>query len=149
MDTTLKTLMILVELLIDSPQAALTHSDAEGVGDKLAHGVANTVTGLGEIPKNIMLGTNEKGIGYGLTAGLLTGIVHGVGRTLTGAVDLITFIIPTKPLIYPDYIWEDWDRETHYHPDWKLSTDEPKEKSYRQPAGGSYEQQQPADQRYQ
>jgi putative exosortase-associated protein (TIGR04073 family) len=150
MKNMLKTLMILSALLFVAPQAAFAHSYAEGLGDKLAHGVANTVTGIGEVPKNIMIGTNEKGLGYGLTAGLLTGIVHGIGRTLTGVVDLVTFVIPTKPLIYPDYIWKDWDRETHYHPDWKLSTDEPKEKSYRQPANGSYEQQQqPADQRYQ
>src|SRR5687768_13233377 len=86
MKNILKPLLILSALLFFSPQAAMAHSFAEGVGDKLAHGLANTVTGIGEIPKNIILETNHKGLGYGLTTGLFTGIVHGVGRTLTGAV---------------------------------------------------------------
>lgn len=123
MKNMLKTLMILSALLFFSPQAALAHSYAEGVGDKLAHGLANTVTGIGEIPKNIIINTNEKGAAYGVPVGLATGLVHALGRTLTGAVDLVTFIIPTKPIIYPDFIWKDWHKETHYHPDWKLSTD--------------------------
>jgi putative exosortase-associated protein (TIGR04073 family) len=142
----LKTLMILSALLFFSPQAALAHSYAEGVGDKLAHGIANTVTGIGEIPKNIMLNTKEKGAAYGVPVGLFTGIVHGIGRTLTGAVDLITFIIPTKPIIYPDFIWKDWDKETHYHPDWKLSTDSDGKSGGS--SGGSY-QESPPDRSYQ
>ena len=138
--------MILSALLFFSPQAALAHSYAEGVGDKLAHGIANTVTGIGEIPKNIMLNTKEKGAAYGVPVGLFTGIVHGIGRTLTGAVDLITFIIPTKPIIYPDFIWKDWDKETHYHPDWKLSTDSDGKSGGS--SGGSY-QDSPTDRSYQ
>ena len=126
MKNTVKTLLILSSLLFVSPQAAMAHSYAEGVGDKLAHGLVNTVTGIGEVPKNIMLTTDQKGVGYGVTVGLLTGIVHSIGRTLTGAVDLVTFIIPTEPIIYPDFIWKDWDRETHYHPEWKLTTDDKK-----------------------
>src|SRR5688500_12607594 len=140
MKNMLKPLLILSALLFFSPQAAMAHSYAEGVGDKLAHGLANTVTGIGEVPKNIILETNQKGIGYGLPTGLLTGSVHGLGSTLTGAVDLVTFVIPTKPIIYPDYICKDWDRETHYHPEWKLSTDKSTDKSY---------QDRPADKPYQ
>ena len=120
MKNTLKSLLILSALFFFSPHAAMADSYPEKVGDKLAHGLANTITGFVEIPKNIMLTNKEKGPGYAATAGLLTGIVHGIGRTLTGAVDLVTFIIPTKPIIYPDYIWKEWEKETHYHPDWKL-----------------------------
>lgn len=120
MKNILKSLLILSALFFFSPHAAMADSYPEKVGDKLAHGIANTVTGLGEVPKNIMITSKEKGAAYGATAGLLTGIVHGIGRTLTGVVDLVTFIIPTKPIIYPDYIWKEFDKETHYHPDWKL-----------------------------
>lgn len=120
MKNMLKSLLILSALFFFSPHAAMADSYPEKVGDKLAHGIANTVTGLGEVPKNIMITGKEKGAVYGATAGLLTGIVHGIGRTLTGVVDLVTFIIPTKPIIYPDYIWKGFDKETHYHPDWKL-----------------------------
>lgn len=121
MKNMLKSLLILSGLFFFSPHAAMADSYPEKVGDKLAHGVANTVTGfVGEVPKNIILANKEKGPAYAATAGLFTGIVHGIGRTLTGVVDLVTFIIPTKPIIYPDYIWKEFDKETHYHPDWKL-----------------------------
>lgn len=123
MKNMLKPLLILSALLFFSPQAAMSHSYIEGVGDKLAHGLANTITGIGEIPKNVMIASDEKGVAYGATAGVFTGIFHAIGRTLTGAVDIVTFIIPTKPIIEPDYIWEDWDKETRYNPDWRLSTD--------------------------
>jgi putative exosortase-associated protein (TIGR04073 family) len=123
MKNTFKSLLILSALFFFSPQAAMAHDYVEGVGDKLAHGIANTVTGIGEIPKNIIIETNEKGLAYGIPVGFFTGLVHGVGRTLTGVVDLVTFVIPTKPIIEPDFIWKNWDRKTHYNPDWKLSTD--------------------------
>jgi putative exosortase-associated protein (TIGR04073 family) len=122
MKNMLKSLLILSALLFASPQA-MAHDYIEGVGDKLAHGIANTVTGIGEIPKNMIIETNEKGPAYGIPVGLFTGILHGIGRTLTGAVDLVTFVIPTKPIIQPDFIWKDWDKKTHYNPDWQLSTD--------------------------
>jgi putative exosortase-associated protein (TIGR04073 family) len=123
MKNTFKSLLILSALFFFSPQAAMAHDYVEGVGDKLAHGIANTVTGIGEIPKNIIIETNEKGLAYGIPVGFFTGLVHGVGRTLTGVVDLVTFVIPTKPIIEPDFIWENWDKKTHYKPEWKLSTD--------------------------
>ena len=120
MKNMLKPLLLISALFFFSSQAAMATSYPEKIGDKLAHGLANTVTGLGEIPKNIIINTNQKGPAYGIPVGFLVGIVHGIGRTLTGAVDLVTFIIPTKPIIYPDYIWREFDKETHYHPDWKL-----------------------------
>ncbi|MDN5836636.1 MAG: exosortase system-associated protein, TIGR04073 family [Nitrosospira sp.] len=125
MKNILKSLLILSALFFFAPHAAMAQNTTdetyvEKVGDKLAHGIANTVTGIVEVPKNMINSSNEKGLGYGLTAGLFSGIIYAVGRTLTGAVDLVTFIIPTKPIIYPDYVWKDWDRQTHFHPDWKL-----------------------------
>ncbi|BCT68393.1 exosortase system-associated protein, TIGR04073 family [Nitrosospira sp. NRS527] len=121
MKNMLKPLLLLSALLFFSPQAAMADTYIENVGDKLAHGVANTITGIGEVPKNMIMTTNEKGIGYGLTAGLASGIIYGIGRTLTGVVDLVTFIIPTKPIIYPDFIWKEFEtKHTHFHPEWKL-----------------------------
>lgn len=120
MKNMLKPFLLISALLFFSSQAATAAGYAEKVGDKLAHGLANTVTGLGEIPKNIIIDTNKKGPAYGIPVGFVTGIIHGIGRTLTGVVDLVTFVIPTKPIIYPDFIWKDFDKETHYHPDWKL-----------------------------
>ncbi|MEO8991682.1 MAG: exosortase system-associated protein, TIGR04073 family [Nitrosospira sp.] len=117
----LKPLLLLSALLFFSPQAAIASSYVEGVGNKLAHGMANLVTGIGEVPKNMVMTTNEKGIGYGLTTGLMSGIVNGIGRSLTGIVDLVTFYVPTKPLITPGYIWQDFQTtETHFNNDWKI-----------------------------
>lgn len=121
MKNMLKPLLLLSALLFFSSQAAMADTYVESVGDKLAHGVANTITGIGEVPKNMIMTTNEKGIGYGLTTGLVSGIIYGIGRTLTGVVDLVTFIIPTKPIIYPDFIWKEFEtKQTHFHPEWKL-----------------------------
>ncbi len=122
MKNMLKPLLLVAALLFFSPQASMadTHSYPEKIGNKLAHGLANTITGIGELPKNMMIESKENGPAYGIPVGFIVGIVQGIGRTLTGAVDLVTFIIPTKPIIYPDFIWKDWDKTTHYHPEWKL-----------------------------
>jgi putative exosortase-associated protein (TIGR04073 family) len=119
MKNMLKPLLLASALVFFSSQAAAS-SYPEQIGNKLAHGVANTVTGIVEVPKNMYIESNKKGPAYGIPVGLFTGIVQGIGRTLTGVVDLVTFPIPTKPIIYPDFIWKDFDKETHYHPDWKL-----------------------------
>jgi len=40
--------------------------------------------------------------------------VHAVGRTVSGAIDVATFMVPTTPLVEADYIWQDFDKETTY-----------------------------------
>jgi putative exosortase-associated protein (TIGR04073 family) len=117
----LKPLLLLSALAFFSPQAAVASGWIEGVGNKLAHGMANLVTGLGEVPKNVIITTNEQNIGYGLTTGLMSGIVTGIGRSLTGIVDLATFYVPTKPLVTPGYVWQDFQTtETHFNNDWTV-----------------------------
>lgn len=86
----------------------------EKAGEKLATGVANVITGVAEIPKNMMITSHKKGTIYGVTAGFFVGLVHTIGRTLSGAVDIVTFVVPTTPIIKPTYIWDDFDRETTY-----------------------------------
>ncbi|MDE2366466.1 MAG: exosortase system-associated protein, TIGR04073 family [Betaproteobacteria bacterium] len=122
MKNMLKPLLLVSALLFVSPHAAMA-SDGnypEKIGNKLAHGVANTITGIVEVPKSMMIESDKRGPAVGIPTGLFVGIVQGIGRTLTGVVDLVTFPIPTKPIIYPDFVWKDFDKETHYHPDWKL-----------------------------
>jgi len=46
----------------------------------------------------------------------MVGIMHTLGRTIYEAVDMATLLIPTKPLVEPDYIWNDFDRITTYKP---------------------------------
>ncbi len=90
------------------------------LGAKLGNGLANAVTGIAEIPKTIMVSNRKEGVAYAATAGVITGMVHMVGRTLSGAYDLVTFMIPTKPIVTPDYIWDDFDKETSYRSTWQL-----------------------------
>jgi len=90
------------------------------LGGKMGNGIANVVTGIAEIPKTIMIANRQEGVAYAATAGVVTGLVHMLGRTLSGAYDLGTFIIPTKPIVTPDYIWQDFDKETSYRSTWQL-----------------------------
>jgi len=90
------------------------------VSAKLGNAIVNATTGLAEIPKAIMISNRAEGPAYAATAGLVTGIVHMMGRTLSGAYDMATFMIPTKPIVTPDYVWQDFDKETSYRSTWQL-----------------------------
>ncbi|MDD2724748.1 MAG: exosortase system-associated protein, TIGR04073 family [Methylovulum sp.] len=113
----IKTALILSVLMAYDASAS---SYPARLGGKIGNGIANVVTGVAEIPKTIMIANHQEGIAYAATAGVVTGIVHMLGRTLSGAYDLATFIIPTKPIVTPDYIWQDFDKETSYRSTWQL-----------------------------
>ncbi|MCG3771337.1 MAG: hypothetical protein JW384_02522 [Nitrosomonadaceae bacterium] len=57
-----------------------------------------------------------KGPIYGMTAGMMLGAVHTMARTIYGAVDIATFMIPTKPLVEPRYVCVGYDKMTTYTP---------------------------------
>lgn len=117
MKTILKSLLLLSATLFFSSQAAAEDSYLKGVGIKLGHGAMNAVSGIAEVPRNMLYESNDKGIGYGLTTGLFKGIGYGVGRTGAGFLDLATFFIPSKPIIAPGYVWENFTTEpTHFRP---------------------------------
>ncbi|PPD47758.1 MAG: exosortase system-associated protein, TIGR04073 family [Methylobacter sp.] len=113
----LKTTLILTLLISYNASAS---SYPARLGGKIGNGIANSVTGIAEIPKTIMIANRKEGVAYAATAGLVTGLVHMMGRTLSGAYDLATFIIPTKPIVTPDYIWQDFDTETSYRSTWQF-----------------------------
>ncbi len=96
-------------------------------GEKLAHkdlnAWANLTTGSLEIPKSIISTINQSNFFYGLVGGFFKGIVNMLGRTGCGIADLITFPIPTQPMISPAYIWDDFDKETTYGPVIRLDKD--------------------------
>lgn len=83
-------------------------------GEKLVSGLANVVTGVAEIPKSLIIYTRDNGVGYGVTVGLAAAIMHTVGRTLFGALDVVTFMLPTGPTVSPSFIWNDFSTETSY-----------------------------------
>jgi putative exosortase-associated protein (TIGR04073 family) len=95
---------------------AVEENYGERIGEKLGSGLANITTGWLEIPKTVISTTNEYNIALGITGGLFKGILHMLGRTAAGALDLITFPLPTDPVVQPQFIWEDFDRESSYKP---------------------------------
>lgn len=116
----LRSLLILSTLFLFSPQAVMAESYPAKAGGKLANGIANVVTGIVEIPKTIVITSRSEGVAYGATAGIMMGIMQMVGRTLHGALDVATFVVPTKPLVTPDYVWKDFNKETTYSSDLQL-----------------------------
>lgn len=97
------------------------------VGRKLGSGFSNMTMGWIEIPKNTLNVTNDidtKYVIFGVVGGLLKGTLHTLGRTLTGVIDVITFPLPTKPMIRPDYVWDKFGTDTTYGP-YFILTDSP------------------------
>ncbi len=93
-------------------------SQADGyfseVGDKVTRGFANLFTGIGEVPKNIVGASKKTNPVVGGTGGLIMGTLDTLGRTASGVFDIITSPLPTKSLVEPAYVWEDFDKDTSY-----------------------------------
>ncbi|MDD1640920.1 MAG: exosortase system-associated protein, TIGR04073 family [Methylococcaceae bacterium] len=96
---------------VDDP---LQQSYGEKIGNKALNGFANLTTSTLEMPKNIINTMNQSNFFYGVFGGFLKGLVNVLGRTGCGIVDLITFPIPTQPIAYPVYIWDNFDIDTTY-----------------------------------
>lgn len=109
-----KLCVVLSLFAIFLPQSAMADTYATNASKKLVSGFANTLTGVAELPKTMINTTQQDGIGYGLTVGLAEGIINSIGRTAVGALDFITFLIPTEHAIHPTYVWDDFSRKTTY-----------------------------------
>ncbi|MBX3616757.1 exosortase system-associated protein, TIGR04073 family [Nitrosomonas sp.] len=108
----LQTLLIAFIISLTAPQLVFAEQYPDKVMDKLGNGLANAATGVVEIPKAITIVGNRDGVVHGMTIGFLTGIANAVGRSLSGAFDIATFLIPTTPFVKPAYIWDEFNRET-------------------------------------
>ncbi len=84
------------------------------IGVKFSRGLANTVTGWVELPKDIALESKERNIFSGITLGTVKGTFQTVGRTAVGAVELATFVVPNDDIVHERYVWKDMDHETTY-----------------------------------
>lgn len=110
----LQVLFVLLLMALTISGTAVASQYPDKVVEKLGNGLANAVTGVGEIPKTITIISRRDGIVQGMTIGFLTGIVNTVGRSLSGAFDIATFLIPTTPFVKPAFIWDDFNRETTF-----------------------------------
>jgi putative exosortase-associated protein (TIGR04073 family) len=88
--------------------------------NKALNAFANLTTSTLEIPKNIINTMNQSNFFYGVFGGFLKGLVNTLGRTGCGIVDFITLPLPTQPIVYPEYIWDDFDVDTSYGPVFRL-----------------------------
>lgn len=114
MKKTIQALLIIAMMSLAAPNLVFADQYPDKVMDKLGTGLANAVTGVVEIPKTITIVGNRDGVIHGMTVGFLTGIANAVGRSLSGAFDIATFLIPTTPFVRPAYIWDDFNRETTF-----------------------------------
>ncbi len=110
----IQTLLIISIMFLAAPNLVLADQYPDKVVEKLGNGLANAVTGVVEIPKTITIVGNRDGVIHGMTIGFLTGIANAVGRSLSGAFDIATFLIPTTSFVKPAYIWDDFSRETTF-----------------------------------
>lgn len=96
------------------PIPAKPQSYGERVGEKALNSFANLTTGWLEMPKNIINTTNQSNIIYGFIGGLAKGMIHTAGRMGVGIAELVTLPIATDPIIYPLYIWDNFNVDTVY-----------------------------------
>ena len=99
---------------INNTDDPLQQSYGEKVGNKALNSFANLTTSILEMPKNIINTMNQSNFFYGVFGGFLKGLVNTLGRTGCGIVDFITLPLPTKPIAYPVYIWDDFNIDTTY-----------------------------------
>jgi hypothetical protein len=116
------------------------------VGDKALNGFTNIVTGPLEMPKSIINVTNHASYGYGnnysvnnnysnndpddnivygVIGGVISGALNATGRIMTGVTDLVTAPLPTKPIVQPRYVWDDFDKTNSYGPVFRLVDNPP------------------------
>ncbi|MCQ9208162.1 MAG: exosortase system-associated protein, TIGR04073 family [Omnitrophica bacterium] len=80
---------------------------------KLGRGLVNTLTGVVEIPKKVILISKNDNLFMGLTWGLVKGLAVGLLRTATGVYETVTFPIPApadyEAMISPEFVFEEWE----------------------------------------
>ena len=81
-----KSLLVLSTLAFFSPQVAMAQAEnyPTRAAEKLTRGIVNTATGFVELPKTMIITSQKEGIVYGVTTGLLAGLMNVVGRTAFG-----------------------------------------------------------------
>ena len=76
---------------------------------KLGRGLANTLTGWVEIPKNIYTTSTEENALAGMTLGLAKGAGMTIVRTGAGIYEIATFPFPLpenyKAILEPEYVF--------------------------------------------
>ena len=108
-------LLLLFGMTVTSPASAQESQPpaaiVEKMAFKLARGVTNVVTCVGELPKQTMNTIRDRGaVGY--VIGPLKGLGMTFYRGLMGSVETIFFLVPQPgyydPMVDPEYVWHGW-----------------------------------------
>ena len=119
MSKKLRTFLLSIALL--SPMSPAGAADyGEEVGMKLGSGFSNIALSWLEVPKNMINTTNQTNLALGLIGGVIKGVLHTLARTTAGVTDVLSAPLPTQPIVEPQFIWQNFDVETHYNPVFKL-----------------------------
>ena len=114
---------LLMTSLLSTASMAHAQEPTESYGDTVARKVSSGFANLGlsvlEVPKNIIIVSNQTNVLFGLAGGLVLGGVDLLGRTGAGILDLVTAPLPTQPIVYPLYVWQDFNTATAYGPIFK------------------------------
>jgi putative exosortase-associated protein (TIGR04073 family) len=80
------------------------------IGAKFVRGMTNLTTGFGEFPKQIYLIGRKEGWVQGTFRGPVEGLGMFIARTVAGAYEVVTFLIPVpsgyQPMLLPEYVWQ-------------------------------------------
>ncbi len=90
------------------------------IAGKFVIGMMNTTSGIIEIPKSMIVKSDKEGMAIGIPLGFVSGMTNMLGRTLVGMLDVISFPIPTKPMITPPVVFQDFSQETTYASGWEM-----------------------------
>jgi putative exosortase-associated protein (TIGR04073 family) len=86
-----------------------SESIASRAGRKFVRGLTNVLTGVGEIPRQMIISYDDDGPWAFIPVGFFTGIFMTVVRTGYGVFEVGTFIAPIEgtydSLIEPPYVW--------------------------------------------
>ena len=79
-------------------------------GTKLARGVHNAAFGWFEIVNEMTSQADQHGVWIGFPAGILRGAAFGLLRTMAGAYEIVTFLLPNgekgyDPVILPESVF--------------------------------------------
>ena len=75
---------------------------------KLARGTSNVICGWTELFRQMSKVGEEEGYAAGFFWGLFKGLACTIGRSLAGAYEIATFIIPPyRPVVKPEFVLSD------------------------------------------
>ncbi len=107
MQRVLIALLLVVSIVTVSSSAVLAASNPAST--KMTRGCKNLGLGWTEIPKQIIDTSKQSNVIAGVTVGLVKGVLQAFARTVSGAVDVVTFPVGAydRPALKPSMVTED------------------------------------------